>query len=46
MNDMTEFAEELDIKLLLQTLMALKKGDFSVRMPSDWTGMPARSPIP
>jgi HAMP domain-containing protein/CheY-like chemotaxis protein/signal transduction histidine kinase len=42
MNDMTEFAEELDIKLLLQTLMALKKGDFSVRMPSDWTGMPGK----
>jgi HAMP domain-containing protein/CheY-like chemotaxis protein/signal transduction histidine kinase len=42
MNDMTEFAEELDIKLLLQILMALKKGDFSVRMPSDWTGMPGK----
>jgi HAMP domain-containing protein/CheY-like chemotaxis protein/signal transduction histidine kinase len=36
---MTEFAEELDIKLLLSTLMALKKGDFTARMPSDWTGM-------
>jgi len=42
MNNMTDFAEELDIKLLLQTLMALKKGDFSVRMPSDWTGMPGK----
>ncbi|MGZ8302176.1 MAG: response regulator [Telluria sp.] len=39
MNNMTEMAEELDAKLLLSTLMALKKGDFSVRMPSDWTGM-------
>jgi len=29
----------LDTKLLLQTLVALKKGDFSVRMPDDWTGM-------
>jgi HAMP domain-containing protein/CheY-like chemotaxis protein/signal transduction histidine kinase len=29
----------LDVKLLLTTLMALKKGDFSVRMPSDWTGV-------
>ncbi|KQV80699.1 histidine kinase [Massilia sp. Root351] len=42
MNNMTDFAEELDIKLLLQTLMALKKGDFTVRMPSDWTGMPGK----
>ncbi|QGZ38482.1 signal transduction histidine kinase [Pseudoduganella flava] len=39
MNDMTELPEELDLKLILQTLMALKKGDFSARMPSDWTGM-------
>ncbi|MGZ8290088.1 MAG: HAMP domain-containing protein, partial [Telluria sp.] len=39
MNNMTEMAEELDAKLLLSTLMALKKGDFSVRMPSDWTGV-------
>jgi HAMP domain-containing protein/CheY-like chemotaxis protein/signal transduction histidine kinase len=39
---MTDFAEQLDVKLLLQTLMALKKGDFSVRMPSDWTGMPGK----
>ncbi|MCC6072055.1 response regulator [Massilia sp. GCM10020059] len=39
MNNMTEMEEELDAKLLLATLMALKKGDFSVRMPSDWTGV-------
>jgi HAMP domain-containing protein/signal transduction histidine kinase/DNA-binding response OmpR family regulator len=39
MNDMTDMAEQLDIKLLLSTLMALKKGDFSARMPDDWTGM-------
>ncbi|MDN4051905.1 HAMP domain-containing protein [Massilia sp. YIM B02763] len=39
MNDMTDMAEQLDVKLLLSTLMALKKGDFSVRMPSDWTGV-------
>jgi HAMP domain-containing protein/CheY-like chemotaxis protein/signal transduction histidine kinase len=39
MNDMTELSEQLDIKLLLSTLMALKKGDFTARMPSDWTGM-------
>jgi HAMP domain-containing protein/CheY-like chemotaxis protein/signal transduction histidine kinase len=36
---MTDMGEQLDVKLLLNTLMALKKGDFSVRMPSDWTGM-------
>src|SRR5215471_12025200 len=28
----------LDTKLLLKTLTALKKGDFSVRLPSDWEG--------
>ncbi|TFW19882.1 response regulator [Massilia arenosa] len=39
MNNMSEFAEELDVKLLLQTLMAVKKGDFTVRMPDTWTGM-------
>jgi HAMP domain-containing protein/CheY-like chemotaxis protein len=36
---MTDMGEQIDAKLLLGTLMALKKGDFSVRMPSDWTGM-------
>jgi HAMP domain-containing protein/CheY-like chemotaxis protein/signal transduction histidine kinase len=36
---MTDLGEQLDAKTLLSTLMALKKGDFSVRMPSDWTGM-------
>ena len=39
MNNMTEFADELDAKLLLATLMALKKGDFTARMPSDLTGI-------
>src|SRR5215475_5267491 len=29
----------LDIKLLLKTLTALKNGDFSVRLPSDWGGV-------
>src|SRR5215475_11296123 len=28
----------LDTKLLLKTLTAFKKGDFSVRLPSDWAG--------
>jgi HAMP domain-containing protein/CheY-like chemotaxis protein/signal transduction histidine kinase len=36
---MTDLGEQLDAKVLLSTLMALKKGDFSVRMPSDWIGM-------
>src|SRR5262245_59849388 len=31
-------ANVLDAKLLLKTLTALKKGDFSVRLPSDWAG--------
>jgi methyl-accepting chemotaxis protein len=39
MNNMTEIADELDAKLLLNTLMALKKGDFTARMPSDLTGI-------
>ncbi len=32
-------AETLDTKLLLKTLTALKKGNFSVRLPNDWTGV-------
>jgi signal transduction histidine kinase/CheY-like chemotaxis protein/HAMP domain-containing protein len=34
----TEALEDLDIKVLLATLKALKRGDFSVRMPADWSG--------
>src|SRR5262245_62364339 len=29
----------LDAKLLLKSLTALKKGDFSARLPNDWTGV-------
>ena len=29
----------LDIKVLLTTLIAYRRGDFSTRMPNDWTGM-------
>ena len=29
----------LDTKLLLKTLTALKKGNFSTRLPTDWTGV-------
>ncbi|WP_161603778.1 hypothetical protein, partial [Noviherbaspirillum massiliense] len=39
MDTRTDVADELDVKMLLAALMALKKGDFSARMPSDWTGM-------
>ncbi len=39
MNNMTDMGEQIDAKRLLSTLMALKKGDFTARMPSDWTGM-------
>jgi HAMP domain-containing protein/CheY-like chemotaxis protein/signal transduction histidine kinase len=39
MHEMNDMLEELDTKVLLGTLMALKKGDFSARMPSNWTGV-------
>ena len=39
MNTVTEFSDTLDPRVLLAALTALKKGDFSVRMPSDLTGM-------
>jgi len=37
--ELADSTEELDTKILLATLLALKKGDFSARMPSDWTGI-------
>ena len=39
MHALTEFPDDLDRKLLLAALTALKKGDFSVRMPTDLTGL-------
>ena len=39
MDARTELKEELDTKVLLNVLTALKKGEFSTRMPSDWTGL-------
>jgi HAMP domain-containing protein/CheY-like chemotaxis protein/signal transduction histidine kinase len=39
MNKITEVPSLLDPRQLLAVLMALKKGDFSVRMPSDLIGM-------
>src|SRR5438552_9847336 len=32
-------AQETDSKALLAALTALKKGDFSVRLPAEWTGL-------
>ena len=31
--------ERLNTKLLLQTLAAVKKGDFTLRLPSSWSGL-------
>src|SRR5262249_20761962 len=31
-----------DTSLLFKTLLALKKGDFSVRLPQDWAGIPGK----
>jgi len=34
-----DLPEMLDSRLLLNALVALRKGDFSVRLPSDLTGL-------
>src|SRR5687767_13267572 len=39
MDMVTEMTDELDVKVLLAALTALKKGNFSARMPANWTGM-------
>src|SRR6185312_10790750 len=39
MNTISEIPMTIDARQLLSTLMALKRGDFSVRMPSDLTGI-------
>ncbi|QDL11507.1 hybrid sensor histidine kinase/response regulator [Brasilonema octagenarum UFV-E1] len=36
---LTKESDNLDLKQLLKTLVAVKKGDFSARMPIDQTGM-------
>jgi len=38
MRTQTVKADSLNTKLLLKTLLAFKKGDFSARLPGDWTG--------
>ncbi len=35
----SEGTNGFDTRLLLKTLTALKKGDFTVRLPNDWTGL-------
>src|ERR1700722_12938664 len=37
-HDSTLNSDSLDIGLLLKTMTALKRGDFSVRLPMEWTG--------
>jgi HAMP domain-containing protein/CheY-like chemotaxis protein/signal transduction histidine kinase len=38
MRTQTSASESLNAKLLLKTLVAFKKGDFSARLPGEWTG--------
>src|SRR3979490_816537 len=38
MRTQTTTRDSLNTKLLLKTLSAFKKGDFSARLPGDWTG--------
>ena len=38
MRTQTLTTDSLNTNLLLKTLVAFKKGDFSVRLPGEWTG--------
>src|SRR5437868_13367493 len=38
MRTQTRTTDSLNAKLLLKTLIAFKKGDFSARLPGEWTG--------
>src|SRR5213594_43155 len=38
-NRSTTNGSELDTRQLLSALMAFKRGDFSARLPDDWTGV-------
>jgi signal transduction histidine kinase/HAMP domain-containing protein/CheY-like chemotaxis protein len=42
MATVTTPTEALDMKTLLAALKALRNGDFTTRMPQDWTGMPGK----
>jgi len=37
-------AETVDAKVLLRVLAQVKGGDFTARMPLEWTGVPGRWP--
>ncbi|MBV9490150.1 MAG: HAMP domain-containing protein, partial [Verrucomicrobia bacterium] len=39
----TRSSDVLDSRVLLSALTALKRGDFSVRLPVDWTGVPGKA---
>src|SRR5262249_46701367 len=36
-------SDSINTKLLLKTLVAFKKGDFSARLPGEWTGEAAKT---
>ena len=38
MRTQTATTDTINTKLLLKTLVAFKKGDFSARLPGEWTG--------
>src|SRR5256885_17090118 len=38
MRTQTQGSDSLNAKLLLKSLLAFKKGDFSARLPGEWTG--------
>ena len=38
MRTQTATQDSINSKVLLKTLVAFKKGDFSARLPGDWTG--------
>jgi signal transduction histidine kinase/HAMP domain-containing protein/CheY-like chemotaxis protein len=42
MATVTTPTEAFDMKTLLAALKALRNGDFTTRMPQDWTGMPGK----
>src|SRR5262245_31671396 len=39
MSSATDAAPDLDVSMLLSVLRSVHKGDFSVRLPDNWTGM-------
>ncbi len=41
-----ELAEAGELAVILASLQTVRDGNFSVRLPVAWTGLPARSPTP